>query len=362
MNYQVRDACYESNSSSSHSISVSEKDILDQNFPAENLRLGIIDVKPRKSGYGSQRYRYNSPLGKLGYLLVLANGGSVDLGKSHFKAGEIDVIPLLSRNRGSDHRFCQLISVIKEIYGCELRWLMDYGTAETIWMDEDIVDLEELFADHSKLNRLLRGSESYIDVAHGEDIERLNRFVESDLGIVLESPHAYVTRSLPMWFQLEVLNDQAAYSDSNELRLRGKLRTYNDWGGGEQAFNLFGATAPLDAHIVGFRLGEEGQPALDGSMPSDEDRFELYHDLVHFIHRYNDVEEYPRSTFNWTIAQDLKPNIRGDRDKLNLAPFFIEKTGFQIKVECDAPTLQRVQKWYQERVSRSGARSASPKT
>jgi hypothetical protein len=63
----VRDGVFETNSSSSHSVTVVPEEVLDFSIPKEDLRNGVLVVRPR--GHGLEWYRYHSPQGKLAYLL-----------------------------------------------------------------------------------------------------------------------------------------------------------------------------------------------------------------------------------------------------------------------------------------------------
>jgi hypothetical protein len=66
----IRDAVFETNSSSSHSVTVSASDMRDDSFPQHMLRDGRIEVSLGEFGWEKSTYR--EPLEKLSYLLTQA--------------------------------------------------------------------------------------------------------------------------------------------------------------------------------------------------------------------------------------------------------------------------------------------------
>lgn len=72
MSIRIRDAVFETNSSSSHSVTVSASDMMDSTFPAEMLQAGSIEVRLGEFGWAEETY--DRPLDKLSYLLTQAKG------------------------------------------------------------------------------------------------------------------------------------------------------------------------------------------------------------------------------------------------------------------------------------------------
>jgi len=140
----VRNQVFETNSSSSHSITIAADDVLDLSFDRESVRKGVISITPRLNGYGSEQFRYVTPEGKLGYLLIMAAGGEIELQPDVFGGEEIDIIPVLLQDEERAANIRALIDFVRDERRCEIRFIMDYERASSIYMSSQPIDLHGL--------------------------------------------------------------------------------------------------------------------------------------------------------------------------------------------------------------------------
>lgn len=336
---------FETNSSSSHAAVISEQDIFDQDFDQLELRAGKIVVEPRYFGYGSRSYRYNSPDGKLAYLLILAAGGRIHVDEACFKDEEIDVIPLLLNHDRVDYAELRgLVEFIRAETGCALEFVMDFETADSIRMDDEVLNLTPMLEEKATLRRLLKSSKSWIDVGSSES-NSFSRFIDSDLGEVLRNPQAYVERQLDHSFEIYFVDKRITYSDSAGTVINGVISL-------PDAVHFLQAQLYIDAHIAGLQVGRDEEPASSLPRESEAEINEAFHNLVHFIYEDNARPEIREDVFNLTISNVLAPNLRGVRRAMSFEDPFFGEVGFRLKVECDDKTLENVRKRYDKKIVR----------
>ena len=149
MRTQVRSCCFESNSSSTHSVSVGEGEMMDDfGLSKETLRRGVIEVR-LGSDYGWDWNRYYHPDEKLAYLLTTA---------ARRCAGRLGSGDVTATLRGSSMA-ARVFSVVRRVTGCEVRVFADglgeidhasIGVGPEVSQDEDIL-ARFLFAQGSYL-------------------------------------------------------------------------------------------------------------------------------------------------------------------------------------------------------------------
>lgn len=345
MQIQVRHAIFESNSSSSHSATISEHDIFDQDFDQLELRAGKIVVEPRYFGYGSRSYRYNSPDGKLAYLLILAAGGRIHIEEACFNDEEIDVLPLLLNHDRVDYAELRgLVDFIRVETGCALEFVMDFETADSIRMNDEVLDLTPMLEEKATLRRLLKSSKSWIDVG-SDGRSSFSRFIDSDLGEVLRSPQAYVERQLDHRFEIYFVDKRITYSDSAGTVIDGVISL-------PDAVHFLQGQLYIDAHITGLQVGRDDEPVSSLPKEAEADINEAFHNLVHFIFEDNARPEIREDVFNLTISNALAPDLRGIRRSMSFEDPFFGEVGFRLKVECDGKTLESVRKRYDKKIAR----------
>lgn len=347
MKIQVRDLAFETNSSSSHSATVSDQDILDQDFDPRELRDGKIVVEPRYFGYGSRPYRYNSPDGKLAYLLILAMGGRINVEEHQFNEEKIDVLPLLLNHDRIDYAELRgLVEFIRTETGCSLQFVMDFEDADSIRMNDDILDLVPMLEEKATLRRLLKSSHSWIDVGSDEKRE-FTRFIDSDLGVVLRNPQAYVQRKLDHSFEIYFADRRITYADSEGAAFSGVI-------GLADAFSfLQGQVYNINAHITELQVGTDKEAASMLPKEIEAEVTEAFHNLVHFIFEANARPEIREEVFNLTISDSVKPVLRGVRRAKSFEEPFFGEVGFRLRVECDERTLASVRHRFDRKIVRN---------
>lgn len=80
----IRRSVFETNSSSSHSLTVRERDLAQMPFDEQTMRQGVVYVSP--DHYGWEWMRYYQPANKIAYLLAQITGG--DLEQGHMDSDE----------------------------------------------------------------------------------------------------------------------------------------------------------------------------------------------------------------------------------------------------------------------------------
>jgi len=344
----VRNQVFETNSSSSHSITIAADDVLDLSFDRESVRKGVISITPRLNGYGSEQFRYVTPEGKLGYLLIMAAGGEIELQPDVFGGEEIDIIPVLLQDEERAANIRALIDFVRDERRCEIRFIMDYERASSIYMSSQPIDLHGLLRDNGKLRRLLFSSQSWIDTAHGEDAFHFERYLVSDIGRIFASPHAYVSRSLPSRFELSFRGGLATYSDADG-GVTGPLTSPSAWEDETNSF-VFLRSQTADAHIVDLQVGQDEEPRVDLEPESESPFADAFHNLVHYLYLRNEMDQAQGYGFKLTVEPGIKAHVRGQRQMKDFWPHFVAETGFKITVDCDVQTCLNVRQYFERMI------------
>lgn len=189
MQKQIRRAVFETNSSSSHSLTLPAKDALLVSFPKNQLRAGV--VKLGKGEFGWEWTRIYHPLGKLEYLFTqLMPGVAVPEGDAREVTNQI---------RQQEPRFNMLYGVVQGFTGCRI---------ELIPGSDGYVDHEslgvgmELFSDEEQLKDFIFSPDAYVQT--GNDNNSPPWEIPTDRGpelffedlLVAEIPEGYVARKL----------------------------------------------------------------------------------------------------------------------------------------------------------------------
>lgn len=197
MAYSVRNQVFESNSSSSHSVSISEDDMLDFGFDQATLRSGLISITPDAS-YAWGWKRFYTPKGKLGYLLVSS-------AEEWLKAEPgNDLMPQLLGNE----RVQRLVKAVRKLTKCDIELLYpeDAGSFG-VYAERrsSTFGLDEIINDQSVLNHLLFSSKSYIETGNDESQPPMRIQTDLESGAELYDP-AIIETSPPeganRWFNL----------------------------------------------------------------------------------------------------------------------------------------------------------------
>lgn len=164
MTKQIRSSVFETNSSSSHSLTLGTGNLVATPFSPAMLRAGEVPLRPGE--YGWEWRRYYTAREKLGYLLTQVTDGKL----------EVDTEAL----RESNPFFAQLYDVVKDHTGCRLivepgQGYIDHQSARA----KGAVGME-LFDDTDKLRAFLFDDTAYLET--GNDNNPPPWTISSDIG------------------------------------------------------------------------------------------------------------------------------------------------------------------------------------
>lgn len=166
MTEQIRKNVFETNSSSSHSLTLSESDIIAQPFTDEVLRAGTIFVT--KDEYGWEWHRYYSTSNKMDYLFTQMFRDSIPGGNPHEVTAQL---------REDNARFDMLCRVVEEHTGVKV--LASPGSSG--YIDHDSVGVGmDLFDDEEALRRFLFTDTSCVET--GNDNSGPGKQISTDRG------------------------------------------------------------------------------------------------------------------------------------------------------------------------------------
>lgn len=165
MKSQIRDRVFETNSSSSHSVTIDGAELEDFGLDKETLREGVIRVALQSDGYGWEWRRYYKPENKIAYLLLQLQGGSLS---SDF---DLPYDEDHSNRFRDDNRTDYFLRTIEEATGCRVvitRDDEDFLYGYTIDHDSVGRGLEHL-GDADEILKLVFGRNSYVETGNDND-------------------------------------------------------------------------------------------------------------------------------------------------------------------------------------------------
>lgn len=186
MTRQIRNSVFETNSSSSHSLTMKPGDLVAQPFCRRVLREGILSLPVGEFGW--EYRRYYSVRNKAQYLLTQVTRGRLP-----------EVEDITAELLSSNSQFAMLHRVIKEQTGVAIQVEKSEG-----YIDHDSEGVGmSLFSDEAKLKDFLFSCESYIETSN--DNSGYPFHIRTDRG--LEQPYdaAYATPeagSVPVKFKV----------------------------------------------------------------------------------------------------------------------------------------------------------------
>lgn len=364
MDIQVRDCVYETNSSSSHSLSISDDNIFDMNFSQRALRSGVIKlvVPVDEDGdavhFENEWRRFYTPENILLYVLLVAAGGKITA-----NVPEVDVLPTLTHNY---KRVRDLASAPKSRYRKRLRDLLVWFKQETgcrvelsfpvsacvsapaprsICIGSDQASRAEwLLKDQVALKSLIFSSNSYVET--GYDNEQPPYFIPTDdHGIETYFADRIVERTdLGAWFTLTASEDRTlTYEDKDgEIVSRDGCRMFD-------LYYLVQVAAPVNLHLLGcdFVL-----PVYVSSWPEGMEEFDVDLQVKN--------EDRLLNLMNGFVSYAVAVNVRsGEAARITmqpgLVPALVEKgtsnrtphmphecKQFKIRIACDEETRLKV--------------------
>lgn len=197
---QVRDAVFETNSSSSHSLTVASSDNLAGTFPQDMLRAGRVSV--RVGEFGWEWRRYFEPINKVRYLVTQVTDGEPP------KLGDADAV---AEQLAADNQYFRLLAeVVKTQSGCDLvvepsSGYIDHQSAR----GEKGVGME-LFDSTDRLRHFIFSPESYVET--GNDNTPPGWTINTDRGYQLAYQHRFAEPG-PDWVPVKLIRLQAYRGD-----------------------------------------------------------------------------------------------------------------------------------------------------
>jgi hypothetical protein len=248
----ARDGVFETNSSSSHSVTIAENEMRTATFPADMLRAGRIDV--RLGQYGWEWMRYYKPETKLAYLLTQVNG-------NHSKMLEI----------------CR---TVEKHTGCKV--VIDPVSAGSSYVDhESHGNGYELTQDSEKLIDFLLSENSYIQT--GNDNSPAGELIDTDRGPEEAHVQHYAEKiEHETSFRIRFDNEwKDILFESGDVRIETTVENFRLTWGLDRLFEDTIVTAATVSPTAANRTLDKG------TMPRD-----LVHALLAGINR-KDHQEFP---------------------------------------------------------------------
>lgn len=191
MKTQIRDAVFETNSSSTHSVTIDRDEVVDIALARETLRDGVIRVVIPDSGYGWEWCRYYRPENKIAYMLMQFHGG--------YLHGDMDRLADNDDHAAAireDSRCDWFLSMIEKATGCRVEITRRSEDSLSYGIDHQSVgnDMEKI-EEAEDILRLVFGSKSYIET--GNDNSSPPEKIDTDLGSEVDYFESILVESLP---------------------------------------------------------------------------------------------------------------------------------------------------------------------
>lgn len=215
MNKQIRQSVFETNSSSSHSLTLGQGQLVTSPFSAEELRSGFVEIPLGEFGW--EWMQYHTTKGKLSYLAsqIFNNQGYIDSAKNE---EVLDSEPL----------FEMLSKVVRDHTGCELRV---YGRAEVDHQSAfgDGANGRELFESEEKLKAFI--FDPTASILTGNDNDSKPWTIRTEDG---ESVETYASR----------------FKDVPKGYKKRLLKTLSNKKGGRAFVNPYGGVIPKGSPLM----------------------------------------------------------------------------------------------------------------
>jgi hypothetical protein len=167
MKTQIRKAVFETNSSSSHSLTLSKGDVQMRTFSPETVKAGRFAVGCDEYGWNWERFY--KPENKLWYLVTAATGGCID---AHGSPEEVT-----AELRETNSKIDQICRVVEQHTGVELVMIPGsegYIDHESVGEDSKVYESDEV------LRQFLFGTDAFVET--GNDNSGPPEKIHTDLG------------------------------------------------------------------------------------------------------------------------------------------------------------------------------------
>jgi hypothetical protein len=223
MHTQIRDAVFETNSSSSHSVTVAEEEMRDFNLDKETIRGGVLKAQVFPDGYGWQWIRFYKPENVLAYLLYQAM--PMELRKDDPALG-IDLAEKIKQSPRARH----IIETVEKATGLRVEYVFPEVEGSHFYVDHDSAGNGMEFAQPGREEELLRlifGRNSYIEM--GNDNSEAGEYIESDIGDILSCADKMLDEPLNSEatfvadFSVGYGESESEFVDANGVSHKGEL-------------------------------------------------------------------------------------------------------------------------------------------
>lgn len=236
MNLRVRNSVFETNSSSTHSVTVSQDEIVEPALSKETLRTGVIEVRPHDFGW--EWMRYFTPEEKIGYLLVqLCRNSSLG------KPDEFGCYAAVLKEENPQAKF--LIETIEEETGCTVRVHYPPNSA---YIEGDSYGVGfEVLNSREDLARFVLSKASYVET--GNDNSPCGEFIDTDLG----EPVEYYTGNYvdDCQYEDEFVVEIGPSSGPVKIKMEGfELDTMTDYGGALKIIEALDGSVCVGARVA----------------------------------------------------------------------------------------------------------------
>ncbi|MNU37259.1 hypothetical protein D3C71_259120 [compost metagenome] len=179
MKSQIRDAVFETNSSSSHSVTVAAEEMRDFNLDKETIREGVLKAQVFPDGYGWQWIRFYKPENVLAYLLYQAM--PMEMRRDDPAVG-VDLAEKVKESPRARH----IIETVEKATGLRVEYVFPEVEGSHFYVDHESGGNGMEFASAGREDELLRlifGRNSYIEM--GNDNSQAGEYIQSDIGDIL---------------------------------------------------------------------------------------------------------------------------------------------------------------------------------
>jgi hypothetical protein len=306
MKIQVRDSVFETNSSSSHSVTIAENEVRDMELDKETLRKGIIELDLCRY-YGWEWERFYKPENKLSYIVTQIIKYQVD---------DSDFGDRTDSLREDNFDLDLFLGKVEEFTGCKIK-LNIMGGEVGIDHDSHGVGMELIYED-DKLMDFLFSSKSFVEL--GNDNSGPSEYMDSDIGKI----HSYSQQFKPaprgQQFTLEFnerYGQEVLMTDKNKCKYHGVANFHALMDVASHMKNVCIISADIDLNI-----------GLKHSWSQCDDYLAEAKTQLHEL-----IEDMRSSNGDVTIDPDfdLNYNITKHHDKASY------ETGNDFCIVCKAP-------------------------
>jgi hypothetical protein len=185
--YSIRDAAFESNSSSSHSLVIANGDVFELSFALNDTRLGKVILSGQEQGY-SRWFRFYRPENILAYLIIAEvenqAGARLEAFRKDIAAMVSDIRPadILPVMRWNFPVIDSAISYLEGEYGVEFEFLLGRDETITVLGTGNLQPITGYLNKKDRLKALLFHRGSYLETNPQNEYGIQPKFIPTDLG------------------------------------------------------------------------------------------------------------------------------------------------------------------------------------